>query len=147
MLDTEAEMLKAFGFQSWCALPYTLVLNYAQALDCLDESLVRRAIAYLNDALMAPSLVFLTHQPHMLAVAALYLAARSEGESGGGSAKLPEGWWEVFDVEREELGFLVAVFEGAAKFVEEQTGRWKRRGGKGVPWDLEALEEELQFHG
>lgn len=38
----------------------------------------------------------------MLAVAAIYAAAKDLG------AKMPEcAWWEVFDVDREELGFLV----------------------------------------
>lgn len=47
-------------------------------------------------------MLYLTAQPHALAVAAVYNAARDVG------AKMPEcEWWEVFDVEREELGFLV----------------------------------------
>jgi len=48
-------------------------------------------------------------------VAAIYLAAREE------KCKLPEcEWWEVFDVEREELGFLVLgmkSLEGGVKDV------------------------------
>lgn len=146
MIDVEAEMLKALGFQTWCALPYTLVVNYAQALDCLEKPMLRRAIAHLNDALIAPSLVYLTHQPHSLAVAALYLAARMGSEGDGDAVKLPEGWWEIFDVEREELGFLVAVMKGVGTFMQGQVARWKTTAGKGVPWDLDALEEELQFH-
>lgn len=50
-------------------------------------------------------MLYLTHQPNALAVASIYLAAREEGVS------LPSvEWWEVFDVEREELGFLVVAF-------------------------------------
>ncbi len=46
-------------------------------------------------------MLYLTHQPNALAIAAVYMAARDEG------VKMPRGeWWEVFDVEREELGFL-----------------------------------------
>lgn len=47
-------------------------------------------------------MLYLTHQPHALATAAIYNAARDVG------AKMPDcEWWEVFDVDREELGFLV----------------------------------------
>jgi hypothetical protein len=47
-------------------------------------------------------MMYLTHQPNALAVAAIYNAAKDVG------AKMPEcEWWEVFDVDREELGFLV----------------------------------------
>ena len=135
LLDTETEILKALGFQTHTALPYTLVVNYAQALDCLTKSLLKRGFAYLTDALMSPSLVYLTHQPNALAVAALYLAARDEG------VKLPEVWWEVFDVEREDLGFLVAVMRGVQEFVE---GRVKEWGVGGIPWEGRELEEEME---
>lgn len=54
--------------------------------------------------LLSPQLVYLTHQPNALAVAAIYAAARDEG------VRLPAcEWWEVFDVDREELGFLVVA--------------------------------------
>lgn len=151
LLEAEADILKALGFQTWCSLPYTLVLNYAQPLNCLEKGILLKAVGYLNDALVAPSLVYLTHQPHQLAVAALYLAARVDADGDGkqaaeGGVKLPEGWWEIFDVEREELGFLVAAMKGAGKYIEEETARWKKPGGKGIPWDLKALEEEMQFY-
>lgn len=64
--------------------------------------LSQRVVAYLNTALLSPQLLYLTHQPSALAVAAIYNAAKDLG------AKMPEcAWWEVFDVDREELGFLV----------------------------------------
>ncbi|KAF8543217.1 cyclin-like protein [Trichophaea hybrida] len=135
LLDTETEILKALGFQTHTALPYTLVVNYAQALDCLTKSLLKRGFGYLTDALMSPSVVYLTHQPNALAVAALYLAARDEG------VKLPEVWWEVFDVEREDLGFLVAVMRGVGEFVEGQVKKWR---GEVIPWEGRELEGELE---
>ncbi|KAM3064920.1 hypothetical protein ACMFMF_011536 [Clarireedia jacksonii] len=65
-------------------------------------------------------MLYLTHQPCALAVAAIYLAAREE------EAKMPENeWWEVFDVEREELGFLVVGMrsvEGVARRGREVFG-------------------------
>jgi hypothetical protein len=60
----------------------------------------------------------LTHQPPALAVAAIYSAARDVG------AKMPEcEWWEVFDVDREELGFLVVGMrsvEGWGRKIREE---------------------------
>ena len=68
------------------------------------SAIARRAIAHLNTALLSPQFLYLTHQPYALATAAIYLAAREVG------VKLPGNeWWEVFDVDREELGFLVVA--------------------------------------
>ena len=64
--------------------------------------------------------MYLTHQPNALAVAAIYLAAREEG------VKLVDGnWWEVFDVEREDLGFLVLGMGSLTGFVEDLKSRMK----------------------
>lgn len=57
--------------------------------------------------------------------------------------KLPGGWWEVFDVEREELGFLVVGMKGVGEFVEGQVKMWRGRS-EGIPWDLEGLEMQLE---
>lgn len=57
--------------------------------------------------------------------------------------KLPGGWWEVFDVEREELGFLVVGMRGVAQFVDEQVKVWRGRGG-GIPWGLEEVDMCLE---
>lgn len=71
-------------------------------------------VRHLNGALLSPQLLYLTHQPNALAVAAIYLAAREN------DVKLPEGeWWEVFDVEREELGFLVVGMRSLEGWVRE----------------------------
>lgn len=79
-------------------------------------------------------MVYITHQPHCIAAAAIYLAAREC------SVRLPEGWWDVFDVEREELGFLVAALKGVSEFVEGQVKVWR---GRNIPWDVESLQNEL----
>jgi hypothetical protein len=45
---------------------------------------------------------------------------------------LPEvEWWEVFDVGREELGFLVVAIKSTGRFVEEQERRRAEAGGEG----------------
>lgn len=67
-------------------------------------------------------MLYLTSQPNALAVAAVYNAARDVG------AKMPEcEWWEVFDVDREELGFLVVGMRSV-----EGWGRAMREGMKGM---------------
>jgi hypothetical protein len=66
-------------------------------------------------------MLYLTHQPNALATAAVYLSAREEG------VRLPDvAWWEVFDVEREALGFLVVGMGSLEGFVESERKRWEQ---------------------
>ncbi|KAF3806585.1 hypothetical protein GCG54_00008100 [Colletotrichum gloeosporioides] len=120
MLASEARLLWALGFDTAVSLPHSLAVTYLQALDFLGKpkaEVAGRVIAHLNTALLSPQMMYLTHQPNALATAAVYIAAREVG------AKMPEvAWWEVFDVEREELGFLVVGFrslEGWVRSVKE----------------------------
>ncbi|PBP28440.1 cyclin domain-containing protein [Diplocarpon rosae] len=139
ILLIEGQLLNALGFNMHVALPHPLAITYLQALDLFSSSsstspgpgprVAKRAIAHLNTALLSPQMLYLTHQPPALATAAVYLAARDEG------VRLPESeWWEVFDCEREELGFLVVGMGSVAAVAE----RWK---GKGMITrrDVEAL--------
>ncbi|KAL2015625.1 hypothetical protein VTK56DRAFT_5082 [Thermocarpiscus australiensis] len=122
VLALEARVLHALGFDTHVALPHPLAVTYLQALDFLNmrrrEALARRVVQYLNTALLSPQMLYLTSQPNALAVAAIYSAARDVG------AKMPEcEWWEVFDVDREELGFLVVGMrsvEGWARKMREE---------------------------
>lgn len=96
-------------------------------------------------------MLYLTHQPASLATAAIYLAARDEG------VKIPDvEWWEVFDCEREELGFLVVGmgsveggvrggwrWEGMVRR-EDVRGELGRRGiGNGSVGEVEDEEAEM----
>ncbi|KAI0848265.1 cyclin-like protein [Daldinia vernicosa] len=118
ILALEARILYSLSFDTHVALPHPLAITYLQALDFLDQpraEIARRAVAYLNAALLSPQLLYLTHQPHALAVAAIYSAARDAG------AKMPTcAWWEVFDVDREELGFLVVGMRSLEGWVRAQ---------------------------
>jgi hypothetical protein len=70
-----------------------------------------------------------------LAVAAIYLAAKEVG------IKLPDvEWWEVFDVDREELGFLVVGMLSVAGFAEDERKKWE---GRKVPMTVEEVEREI----
>ncbi|KAI1430491.1 cyclin [Xylaria sp. CBS 124048] len=108
ILRLEARILYTLSFDTHVALPHGLAVTYLQALDFCGDStrakITRRTVAYLNTALLSPQMLYLTHQPNALAVAAIYSAARDAEIQ----AKMPDcPWWEVFDVDREELGFLV----------------------------------------
>lgn len=105
LLMLESRILYALSFNTHVSLPHPLAITYLQTLDFLSQpksTISSRVTQYLNAALLSPQMLYLTHQPHALATAAIYNAARDLG------AKMPQTeWWEVFDVDREDLGFLV----------------------------------------
>jgi hypothetical protein len=128
LLNIEGQILNALGFNTHVALPHPLAITYLQTLDGFSsskgKSVARRTIEYLNTALLSPQMLYLTHQPNALAAAAVYLSAREEG------VRLPDvEWWEVFDVEREELGFLVVGMGSLEGFVESERKRWEEGEG------------------
>ncbi|CAN8103038.1 unnamed protein product [Discula destructiva] len=118
VLALEARILYTLSFDTHVALPHPLAVTYLQALEFCNhskEAISKRTVEYLNTALLSPQLLYLTHQPNMLAVAAIYNAAKDVG------ATMPEcEWWEVFDVEREELGFLVVAMRSLECFTRKQ---------------------------
>ncbi|KAF4624617.1 hypothetical protein G7Y89_g13553 [Cudoniella acicularis] len=131
LLHIEGQLLNAIGFNTHVALPHPLAITYLQTLDAFSSSVrqglgkevVKRTIEYLNSALLSPQMLYLTHQPASLATAAIYLAARDKG------MKLPDvEWWEVFDCEREELGFLVVAMGSLEGIVNREHQRWGDRG-------------------
>jgi len=140
MMTLEAFILKTLGYQTHVAIPHTLCINYLQTLEVFQNddgrAVAARAIAHLNTALLSPQLLYATHQPPALATAAIYLAAREIGIS------LPQDeWWEVFDTDREELGFLVAAMVSMGVFATEEAKRWGKRK---VPMSTEEVESELE---
>lgn len=129
VLALEARILYTLSFDTHAVLPHPLAITYLQTLEFCNQpkdGISKRTIEYLNTALLSPQLLYLTHQPNMLAVAAIYNAARDVG------AKMPEcEWWEVFDVEREELGFLVVAMRSLAG--------WVRKQREDFPWVAEGV--------
>ena len=142
LLQTESILLRALSFITQITLPHHLALTYLQTLGVLpptptekSTALAARTLAYLNTGLFSPQLLYLTHQPSALAVAAVYLAAREVG------VKLTSAeWWEVFDVDREELGFLVVGLGSCEGWIKGEKERWL---GKSCPLTLGELETEL----
>jgi hypothetical protein len=121
----ESMILAGLGFDTHVALPHGLALTYLQALGVSTTSLAKRVFEHLNGGLLSPQLLYLTHQPNALAVGAIYLAAREI------DVKLVEqNWWEVFDVDREDLGFLVLAFGSLENFAAAEREKWS---GKTIP--------------
>ena len=140
LFTTEQRILRTLGFNTHVQLPYTLCITYMQALDIFSHprapELAKRAIAHLNTALLSPQCLYLTHQPHELATAGIYLAARETG------IKMPEcEWWEVFDTDREVLGFLCVGLLSLEEWVRSERDSWE--GGK-VPMSVEGVEAEVR---
>ncbi|KAJ5191211.1 uncharacterized protein N7498_010196 [Penicillium cinerascens] len=132
----ESIILRTLGFDTHVALPHTIALTYLQTLGATRPAVARRVIEHLNAALLSPQLLYITHQPNALAVAAIYLATREEG------VKLVDGeWWEVFDVDREELGFLVVGMRSTEGFVRAETERWRN---KAIPMVVDEVEAEIE---
>lgn len=140
LFATEQRILRTLGFQVQVNLPYTLCITYLQALDVFTHprapELAKRAVSHLNTALLSPQSLYLTHQPPALATAAIYLAARETG------IKMPEvEWWEVFDTDREELGFLCVGMLSCEPFARRESELWE---GRKVPMTVEELEAEMK---
>jgi hypothetical protein len=141
LFETEQRILHALGFQLNVALPYILAVTYLQALDVFAHprasELAKKAIAHLNTALLSPQLLYLTHQPPSLATAAIYLAAREVG------VKLPDvEWWEVFDTDREVLGFLVVGLLSVQGFAAKEKEKW---GDKKIPMTVGEVQKEIEL--
>ena len=142
LLLTESLILRTLSFTTHVSLPHHLALTYLQTLGSLpsvptgpSKMLARRTLAHLNTALLSPQLLYLTHQPPALAVAAIYLASREVGVK-----LVNREWWEVFDVEREELGFLVVGMGSMTGWVEEERVKWAESR---CPLTVEEVEVEI----
>ena len=143
LLQTEAMILRALSFITKVVVPHHLALTFLQTLGVLpspptskSRALAGRTISHLNTALSSPQLLYLTHQPTALAVAAIYVAAKEIG------VILPSSeWWEVFDVDREELGFLVVGLGSSRSWAEQESRKWV--DGK-CPLTVEEIELERE---
>jgi cyclin L len=144
LLALEARIMHCLGFDTHVSLPHPLAITYLQTLDFLLQpkaAVARATVRHLNAALLSPQMLYLTHQPHALATAAIYNAARDLG------AKMPScEWWEVFDVDREELGFLVVGMRSVEGILQRRREELPRLLGQGMV-TRSAVEEELRARG
>ncbi|KAJ5865330.1 uncharacterized protein N7529_007246 [Penicillium soppii] len=140
LLRTETVILRTLGFDTHVALPHTIALTYLQTMGVTKPAVAQRVVQHLNAALLSPQLLYLTHQPNALAVGAIYLASREEG------VKLVDGdWWEVFDVDREELGFLVVGMRSMEGFMRAELNLWKDKSIPMVPDEVDAEIERRRM--
>lgn len=122
LFHAESLLLAGVGFDTHVSLPHALALTYLSALGAHDSpDLVKRVLEHLNGALLSPQWLYLTHQPNVLAVAAIYLAAKETEVK----LAVEVNWWEVFDVGREELGFVVVGMGSLGGFAEEEARKWR----------------------
>lgn len=136
LMKMEAAILRVLGFQTRVVLPHSVALTYLQTLKASTPAVSKRTFQHLNSALLSPQLLYLTHQPNALAVSAIYLAAREQ------ELKLVDSeWWEVFDVDREELGFLVVAMRSIQNFAEAEQENWKDRS---IPLTADGVKKEVE---
>ena len=143
LMRSESTLLRSISFVTSVVLPHRLALTYLQTLGVLpspasptSSALATRTLAHLNTALFSPQLLYLTHQPAALAVASIYLAAR-ETEISLSACE----WWEIFDVDREELGFLVVGLRSCGEWIEGEEKRWLKYR---CPISVDELEVEMK---
>ncbi|KAL8713837.1 MAG: hypothetical protein Q9225_006679 [Loekoesia sp. 1 TL-2023] len=143
LLRTETIVLRTLAFDIKIIVPHHLALTYLQTLGVIpttpsskSRALAARTLGYLNLALFSPQLLYVTNQPTALAVAAIYLASREA------KVKLPSiEWWEIFDVDREDLGFLVVALRSCEAWVKAEGEKWLDRG---CPLTVDELAREIQ---
>lgn len=135
LMKMETIILRTLGFNTHVVIPHTIALTYLQTMNTTGNAFAKRVFEHLNASLLSPQLLYVTHQPNALAVASIYLAAREVG------VKMPEEeWWEVFDVDREELGFLVVAMNSMEGFSKSERDAWT---GTPIPLTVQSLEAEL----
>jgi hypothetical protein len=136
LLRTETVILRTLAFDTHVALPHAIALTYLRTLGVTKPAVTQRVIQHLNASLLSPQLLYVTHQPNALAVAAIYLSAREE------AVKLVDcEWWEVFDVDREELGFLVVGMKSTEGFMRAEASQWN---GRSIPMTVDEVEAEIE---
>lgn len=99
VMSIERCILTELGFALGLLLehPHKYVLQFVNSLKVDNERLPQLAWSYLNDS--TRTTVACQYQPHAIAVASIYLAAKEL------RLKLPKfpPWWQVFDVEMNEI--------------------------------------------
>lgn len=95
----ERVVLTKLGYQAYRLTmhPHNYILSYIEVLKA-DAVVAQLAWNYINDSYrtIAP----LCYLPHVIAVAAIYLAAR---KANSALTKISKPWWKIFQVEWEDL--------------------------------------------
>ncbi|KAJ8097968.1 cyclin-like protein [Lipomyces tetrasporus] len=102
----ELRILTTLAFDMHVVTPYTLFLEYLVSMNVdkeREKTVAQRGWNYINDIMKTRICIF--HQPNVIAVTAVWLAAReADVEMLDG-----EKWWEAFDVDTEDMGHVVLL--------------------------------------
>ncbi|KAF8312742.1 cyclin-like protein [Cantharellus anzutake] len=113
----EMQILKRLGFNVRVQLPYGTMINYLQVLGLAGhEKVPQTCWNHLNDALQTP--VYALFPFPTLACASILITTRIQG------IPLPDGWYELFDVEHEDM---LAVADQVLRLYRERSEEDKRR--------------------
>ena len=103
LVKAERELLKELGFILYTEHPHKFILNYAKLLT-VDEGtskrLAQHAWNFINDSQRTDACI--KHAPEVICCAAIFMSARVL------QLKLPSGWWELFDAQKDEMDAVVA---------------------------------------
>ncbi|KAL7416818.1 cyclin-like protein [Mrakia frigida] len=120
---SEMQILKRLGFNVQVQLPYASMVSYCQMLGMVEkEGVVDKAWGFLNDSLQTPLPALFP--PPTLAASSILLSTRQS------SVALPDSWWELFDVEYDDMicvcGWILRLYER----IDSGEGRraWKMEG-------------------
>ncbi|KAK9479425.1 cyclin-like protein [Lipomyces japonicus] len=120
LYDSELQVLTSLAFDTHVVSPHALCLQYIDAIkiDARNEQdVTQRAWNYLNDALRTR--IYILHQPHAVAITAIWLAAREL------NVELLDGqkWWEAFDVDTEDMGHILLLLREERDIGESERRR------------------------
>mmetsp|Transcript_26813 Transcript_26813/g.48324 ORF Transcript_26813/g.48324 Transcript_26813/m.48324 type:complete len:267 (+) Transcript_26813:82-882(+) len=118
-VNLERIVLTKLGYQTYklTVHPHNYILSYVEVLKA-DASVAQLAWNYINDSYrtIAP----LCYLPHVIAVAAIYLAVR---KANSPLTKVSKPWWKIFQVEWEDLQqvteLILELYDDAVLSYEE----------------------------
>ena len=121
-IAAEQRILTELGYQVYklTSHPYTYLLSYVEILGG-DKAIGQVAWNYVNDSYRAT--VCVSFPPHVIAVAAIFLASRKLQESELFKSEVE--WWEVFQVTKADLdivcGEILILYDTARIYEEDVT--------------------------
>jgi hypothetical protein len=112
LAEGEMEILAALSFDTKVVLPYSLAMSYLQVLGLgSNDRMCGLTWTLVNDAIRCCPYLMITHQPNVVAVGCIVVAAAQLNLV----VSEQDGWWEIFDVDSEDMGHcMVVVLDGMA---------------------------------
>ncbi|KAG0145817.1 hypothetical protein CROQUDRAFT_658195 [Cronartium quercuum f. sp. fusiforme G11] len=132
----EMQILKRLGFHVQVQHPYSAMVNYLKVLNLTENAKVsQRAWGYINDSLLTPLPAL--YPPTHIATLSIYLSVADN------QLKLPERWWELFDVSSEsELEEMASVLKAIYPLATPADPIWFRVSG--LPVTKDAIREHTR---